>query len=66
MMIADNGVIIRTPVDDISVFSRVSQGVKVMRLKESNKIVSVAVVDKEEESEGETGEEVVVEDNPEE
>ena len=66
MMIADNGVIIRTPVDDISVFSRVSQGVKIMRLKDSNKVVSVAVVDKEEESEGVTGEEVVVEDNPEE
>ena len=66
MMIADNGVIIRTPVSDISIFSRVSQGVKIMRLKDSNKVVSVAVVDKEEESEGEAGEEVVVEDNPEE
>ena len=64
MMIADNGVIIRTPVDDISVFARVSQGVKIMKLKESNKVVSVAVVDKEEESQDDS-EEVIVEDNPE-
>ena len=49
MMIADNGVIIRTPVNDISIFSRVSQGVKIMRLKENNKVVSVAVVYKEDE-----------------
>ena len=49
MMITDNGVIIRTPIDSISRFSRVSQGVKVMRLKEGAKIVSVALVEKEEE-----------------
>ncbi len=65
MMIADNGVIIRTPVDDISVFARVSQGVKIMKLKDANKVVSVAVVDKEEREETKN-EEIVVEDNPEE
>ena len=48
MLIADNGVIIRTPVNQISKLSRVSQGVKVMRLKEENKIVGVALVKKEE------------------
>lgn len=48
MLIADNGVIIRTPVDQISSLSRVSQGVKVMRLKDDNKIVGVALVKKEE------------------
>ncbi len=47
MLIADNGVIIRTPVDQISQLSRVSQGVKVMRLKPENKIVGVALVKKE-------------------
>jgi len=51
MIIADNGVIIRTPVDEISTFSRVSQGVRVMRLKGDAKIVSAMIVDKEEESE---------------
>ncbi len=48
LMIADSGVIIRTPVDAISMFSRVSQGVKVMRLKDGAKIVSVALAEKEE------------------
>ena len=51
MVIADNGVIIRTPVSEISTFSRVSQGVRVMRLKGEAKIVSAMIVDKEEEQE---------------
>lgn len=52
LMIADNGIIIRTPVDSISQFSRVSQGVKVMRLRDGAKIVSVALAEKEEIPEG--------------
>ena len=56
MMIADNGVIIRTPVEAISTFSRVSQGVKIMKLREGAKVVSVALVEHEDESE-ETAEE---------
>ncbi len=51
MMIANNGVIIRTPLESISSFSRVSQGVKIMRLREDTKIVSVAVIVKEENEE---------------
>lgn len=50
LMIADSGVIIRTPVDSISTFGRVSQGVKVMKLKGDAKIVSVALAEKEEEA----------------
>ena len=49
MLIADNGVIIRTPISQISSLSRVSQGVRLMRLKDDNKIVGVALVKKEEE-----------------
>lgn len=56
LMIADSGVIIRTPVDAISMFSRVSQGVKVMRLKDGAKIVSVALADKEDVQENEFSE----------
>lgn len=48
LMIADSGVVIRTPVDAISQFSRVSQGVKVMKLKNDAKIVAVALTEKEE------------------
>jgi DNA gyrase subunit A len=51
MLIADNGIIIRTPISQISSLSRVSQGVKVMRLKDDNKIVGVALAKKEENNE---------------
>jgi len=48
MLIADNGLIIRTPVDSISVISRTAQGVRVMKLRAGTKIVQVAFVEKEE------------------
>lgn len=54
LVITDGGIIIRTPVDGISKFSRVSQGVKIMRLKGGNKITSVALTEKEEEADEET------------
>mgnify|MGYP001078733687 FL=1 len=47
MIISDNGVIIRTPVSDISSFARSAMGVKIMRLRDEAKIVSVAKVEKE-------------------
>ena len=50
-MIADNGVIIRTHVSDISTISRVSQGVKVMKLRNGSHIVSVAVTRREDDEE---------------
>ena len=50
LLIADNGVIIRTPIKQISSLSRVSQGVKIMKLKEDSKIVGVAITSKEEEN----------------
>ena len=53
LLIADNGIIIRTPLTGISQLSRVSQGVKIMRLKDENEIVSAALVKKEEENENE-------------
>ena len=48
MLIADNGVVIRTPISQISSLSRVSQGVKIMKIKDDNKIVGVALVKHEE------------------
>ena len=56
LLIADNGVVIRTPISQISSLSRVSQGVKVMKLKEENKIVGVALVKKKDEKLDENGE----------
>ncbi len=47
LVITNSGVIIRTPVDDISHFSRLSQGVKIMKLKNDAQITCVALTDKE-------------------
>ncbi len=49
MIIADNGVIIRTPVKDISLISRNTQGVKIMKLKEGSNVVCLATSEHEEE-----------------
>lgn len=51
LLVADNGVVIRTPLEQISALSRVSQGVKVMRLKDENSVVSVALLEKDESEE---------------
>lgn len=65
LMIADNGVVIRTPVDSISQFSRMSQGVRVMKLREGAKLVSVALSAKEEETEAAETETAVEDENEE-
>ena len=65
LMIADNGVVIRTPVDSISQFSRMSQGVRVMKLREGAKLVSVALSAKEEETEAAETETEVEDENEE-
>ena len=48
MLIADNGIIIRTPIAQISSLSRTSQGVRVMKLRENAKVVGVALAQHEE------------------
>ena len=48
MLISDDGVIIRISLDQVSHLSRVSQGVKAMRLKNGAFIVGVAITPKEE------------------
>lgn len=45
MMIADNGIIIRTPAKDISLIGRDTIGVKIMRLKGNAKVTCVAIAD---------------------
>jgi len=52
ILISDNGVIIRIPVNSIRKCSRTSKGVKVMRLDDSQ-IVTVAVTPKSDEDENE-------------
>ena len=53
------GVVIRCHVDSISRTSRATQGVKIITLKDNHQIASVAVFDKEDESEEENVVEVV-------
>ena len=49
MMITSDGVIIRTGVDEISMFGRVTQGVRVMKLADDVNVVSIAKANKEDE-----------------
>lgn len=47
IMISDKGLIIRINVSEIATFSKTAMGVRVMKIGEDEKIISVAVVDKE-------------------
>lgn len=51
MIITDSGIIIRLAVDKISTMSRVTQGVKLINLKEDSIVSSTSIVDREEVSE---------------
>ncbi len=53
MMITSDGIIIRTGVDEISMFGRVTQGVRVMKLADDVNVVSIAKANKEDEEETE-------------
>ena len=55
LLVSDDGSIIRTAVEDISTYSRATQGVRLMRLAEGVKVISIARAEKEE---VETSEEV--------
>ena len=47
MIITDNGIIIRLDVGSISQMGRVTQGVKLINLKDGSKVASISIVDKE-------------------
>ncbi|MDY5949223.1 MAG: DNA gyrase C-terminal beta-propeller domain-containing protein, partial [Oscillospiraceae bacterium] len=58
ILISSDGIIIRIPADGISKFARPSKGVRVMRVSEGEKIVTLTPVEREEDEEaaGETAE----------
>ena len=59
VMIDQDGTIIRINASQISVLSRLTQGVRLMRVSEGNRVVAIAVVEPDEETpEGETAESV--------
>ena len=47
MIITDSGIIIRLPLEQVSTTGRVAQGVKLINLKEEQKVSTVAIVEKE-------------------
>lgn len=47
IIITDSGIVIRLDIDKISIMSRVTQGVKLINLKENNVVTSTSIVDKE-------------------
>ena len=50
MIITDNGIIIRMPMNQIPILKRATQGVRLINLKDSQKVSTIAIVDKEEDS----------------
>ncbi len=51
IMITSDGIVIRTHIDQISTFQRPSKGVKVMRVNDGEKIATISIVDRFEETE---------------
>ena len=51
MIITDSGIIIRLPIGQISTTGRVAQGVRLIHLKDNQKVSSIALLDKESEEE---------------
>ncbi|MDD6323724.1 MAG: DNA gyrase subunit A [Bacilli bacterium] len=56
MIITDSGIIIRLPIEQISTTGRVAQGVRLINLKENQKVSSIALLDKDTEEENEQNE----------
>ena len=54
LIISDDGTIIRMAVTDVNVYGRSAQGVRVMRLSEGAKVISISRSEAEVEEEGET------------
>jgi len=59
MVITSEGIIIRTAISEISEFGRVTQGVRVMRLDEGVKVVSIERTEKEEDEEEQADQQTV-------
>ena len=58
MIITDSGTIIKLPLEQVSTLKRATQGVRLINLKDDQKVSTVAVVEKEETSESEETSEV--------
>ena len=52
IIITNNGIIIRIPIDSVSEMGRVTQGVKLINIKNDNTVASISIIEKENNSEG--------------
>lgn len=62
MIITDSGIIIRISLEQVSKTGRVAQGVRLINLKDDQKVSTVALIQKEEESDEEISEEEIIEE----
>ena len=51
LLVSDDGTIIRMDVNDISTYKRDTQGVRVMRVAEGSRVISIALMDRREDAE---------------
>lgn len=63
LMVTDAGVVIRISLENVGVYSRSTQGVRLINVTEEQKLSTVAVVQKEESDDSENTEEVNVEES---
>ena len=61
MIITDSGIIIKLPLEQVSTLKRATQGVRLINLKDEQKVSTVALVEKEEDIESDSEE--AIEDN---
>ena len=54
VLMTDVGITIKLPVDQISVLGRVTQGLRLISLKENQSVATVSVVDKSEDSQSDS------------
>lgn len=50
MIITDSGMVIKMPLNQISTLKRATQGVRLINLKDENKVATIAVVDSDDEN----------------
>ena len=65
MIITDSGIIIKLPLEQVSTLKRATQGVRLINLKDNQKVSTVAVVLKEQEDEDVSNSRAETEDNKE-
>ena len=56
MIMTNDGIVIRISLNQVSVYGRAAQGVKVINVKDESKVSSISVLSPEEETEEETTE----------